>query len=162
MTADERTAIIAAGWTIADAPELPGAHWRHPSRGVYVYPTSRVLALIIGQPGVMYGLCHCGCGEPTRIADRTRPRDGWVKGEPVKYIMGHAGRLQVPAPRPTAGPLEPGYRIAGKAGVGLCAVCGEPVPSAFATALYCGRACHAYAAEQRRRAKQPTRAEVAA
>lgn len=38
------------------------------------------------------GLCMCGCGEKTNIAPNDRARDGWVKGTPVKYVKGHAGR----------------------------------------------------------------------
>ncbi|MBM9509987.1 hypothetical protein [Actinacidiphila acididurans] len=36
------------------------------------------------------GLCHCGCGNPTKIATRTSTRYGWVKGEPQFYLRGHA------------------------------------------------------------------------
>lgn len=36
-----------------------------------------------------YGFCCCGCGERTRIADRTRPRWGYVKGEPRRYVNNH-------------------------------------------------------------------------
>lgn len=34
------------------------------------------------------GLCQCGCGQRTNIADRTRPGI-CVKGEPRRYINGH-------------------------------------------------------------------------
>lgn len=37
------------------------------------------------------GLCQCGCGEKTRLADRTYMKRGWVKDKPVKYIHGHNG-----------------------------------------------------------------------
>lgn len=30
------------------------------------------------------GLCQCGCGQPTRIAEQTDPRWGHVKGRPVR------------------------------------------------------------------------------
>lgn len=40
-----------------------------------------------------YGYCQCGCGEMTKIAERTRRNRGWLKGEPKPYISGaHAGR----------------------------------------------------------------------
>lgn len=38
------------------------------------------------------GLCQCGCGKPTRIAERTRASRGWVKGEPLRFVPGHADR----------------------------------------------------------------------
>lgn len=37
-------------------------------------------------------LCACGCGQHTRLAPRTCRRDGWVKGEPLRYLAGHHGR----------------------------------------------------------------------
>jgi hypothetical protein len=35
------------------------------------------------------GLCQCGCGRPTKPADRNRPKAGWVKGEPRPFLKGH-------------------------------------------------------------------------
>lgn len=35
-------------------------------------------------------LCHCGCGQTTEVATRTR--NGYVRGEHVRYMRGHAGR----------------------------------------------------------------------
>lgn len=35
-------------------------------------------------------LCECGCGEPTKIAQRTDPVKGWVKGQPLRFAgRGH-------------------------------------------------------------------------
>jgi len=39
----------------------------------------------------MSGLCECGCGRATKIAARTNRRWGHVKGEPLRYIVGHSG-----------------------------------------------------------------------
>lgn len=44
---------------------------------------------------ISYGTCHCGCGEKTWIATQTQRTRGFVKGEPTKYIKGHAGRSVV-------------------------------------------------------------------
>lgn len=44
------------------------------------------------ETNVPYGSCWCGCGEKTPPADRNRKKDGWVKGEPVRYLKGHARR----------------------------------------------------------------------
>jgi len=35
------------------------------------------------------GLCLCGCGRPTGIADRTRPHEGWVKGQSKPFLPFH-------------------------------------------------------------------------
>lgn len=35
-------------------------------------------------------LCACGCGQPTRIATRTYRCYGIVKGQPLRFIVGHA------------------------------------------------------------------------
>lgn len=37
-------------------------------------------------------LCECGCGSPAPIAKRTTTSKGHVKGEPVRFIMGHNTR----------------------------------------------------------------------
>jgi len=39
---------------------------------------------------IPYGYCHCGCGQKTNIAKKTRTEDGIVKGQPVLYIVGHS------------------------------------------------------------------------
>ena len=41
---------------------------------------------------IPYGLCHCGCGEETSIAKYSSQRQGYVKGEPVRYIHSHRAR----------------------------------------------------------------------
>lgn len=46
------------------------------------------------DPGAIpYGLCGCGCGQKTRICTHTDKRDGEFKGEPLRYINGHNGRV---------------------------------------------------------------------
>jgi hypothetical protein len=42
------------------------------------------------------GLCECGCGQKTKIAQKTRAECGWIKGEPLRYIHGHHGRKTDP------------------------------------------------------------------
>jgi hypothetical protein len=37
-----------------------------------------------------YGLCECGCGQPTKIAERTKKSRGQFKGEPMRFIHGHS------------------------------------------------------------------------
>lgn len=35
------------------------------------------------------GFCKCGCGRKTSIAPRNRAQLGWIKGEPLDYLVGH-------------------------------------------------------------------------
>jgi hypothetical protein len=42
---------------------------------------------------VPHGYCHCGCGERTKIAERTARDRGHVAGQPLRYIKGHNTRL---------------------------------------------------------------------
>lgn len=35
------------------------------------------------------GLCMCGCGQVTSIAQQTHRASGWVRGEHVKYVKDH-------------------------------------------------------------------------
>lgn len=63
------------------------------------------------------GYCHCGCGQKTKIATKTRTEAGWIKGQPLRYIDGHYNRKpeRMEEPNPT----------------GLCQCgCGQPAPIA--------------------------------
>lgn len=44
------------------------------------------------------GLCACGCGERTRPAIQTNRAKGYVRGEPLKYVLGHGSRTGVISP----------------------------------------------------------------
>lgn len=37
-------------------------------------------------------LCACGCKQETKVADRTRPEYGQIKGQPNKFLHGHHAR----------------------------------------------------------------------
>jgi hypothetical protein len=37
-------------------------------------------------------LCECGCGDPAPIAEATNPKLGYVKGQPMRFVRGHATR----------------------------------------------------------------------
>ncbi len=41
------------------------------------------------RPEVPYGHCWCGCGQKTTIAERTRTKLKWFKGEPKRWVRGH-------------------------------------------------------------------------
>lgn len=43
-------------------------------------------------PNTQQGYCHCGCGQLTPIAKKTRPHLGIMKGQHVRYLVGHARR----------------------------------------------------------------------
>lgn len=38
------------------------------------------------------GFCECGCGNKTNLATSTDSSRGWVKGKPLRYLLGHQGR----------------------------------------------------------------------
>jgi hypothetical protein len=42
-------------------------------------------------PPVPFGKCQCGCGADTRIAKKTISAKGITKGQPTRYLRGHAG-----------------------------------------------------------------------
>lgn len=37
-------------------------------------------------------LCECGCGQQTALSKRSRPDRGQAKGEPSRFVRGHAMR----------------------------------------------------------------------
>lgn len=42
------------------------------------------------------GYCECGCGQKAPIAKRNRPKQGMVKGQPQRFLVGHGGYKQKP------------------------------------------------------------------
>jgi hypothetical protein len=34
-------------------------------------------------------MCECGCGRPVPLAMQNNPKRGWVKGQPVRFVLGH-------------------------------------------------------------------------
>lgn len=41
------------------------------------------------------GLCLCGCGNKTTVANRNDKRRGWIKNKPIRFIKGHNGILNI-------------------------------------------------------------------
>lgn len=39
---------------------------------------------------IIYGYCHCGCGNKTNLAEKTNSKRGIRLGEPYCYLKGHA------------------------------------------------------------------------
>jgi hypothetical protein len=53
---------------------------------------SRAKGLIAPRvPPIPLGKCQCGCGADTKIAKKTISAKGIVKGQPMRYLRGHAG-----------------------------------------------------------------------
>lgn len=36
------------------------------------------------------GFCECGCGQKTQVAPQTRAKLGWIRGQPIRFVVGHA------------------------------------------------------------------------
>jgi hypothetical protein len=36
-------------------------------------------------------LCECGCGLLTKVAPQNDKSKGWVRGQPMRFLRGHAG-----------------------------------------------------------------------
>ena len=45
--------------------------------------------------------CECGCGQPAPIARQSRTKEGYVKGQPLRFVLGHStkGRPKTPEHR---------------------------------------------------------------
>ena len=43
-----------------------------------------------------FGLCHCGCGQKTKLAPYSNATAGWKKGEPLRFISRHHPRRNTP------------------------------------------------------------------
>jgi hypothetical protein len=54
-----------------------------------LHPVIQPIVETTGPTGNPSGLCKCGCGEKTKIADRTRSRSNHKMGVPVFFIAGH-------------------------------------------------------------------------
>jgi len=42
-------------------------------------------------------LCECGCGKPVRLSTENRSRNGYVKGQPVRFVKGHNSKAEHPS-----------------------------------------------------------------
>src|SRR3954464_15675596 len=83
-----------------------------------------------------FGICGCGCGRPTSIAEKSSTRSGWVRGQPKPFLKGHMAWKNrgprwidgpVPETRPDLGPCwvwqrssnSKGYAVGGFAKYGF-------------------------------------------
>lgn len=78
---------------LPEVPELAGLH-RTPSRARSRERVTRLTSRSEFRHSVRFVrmLCHCGCGQPTRIAKITNAKFGHVAGRPVRFCLGHGGR----------------------------------------------------------------------
>ena len=44
------------------------------------------------------GLCECGCGQRTALAEQSCTQYGWVKGQPKRFVQGHSSRTKERTP----------------------------------------------------------------
>lgn len=68
----------------------------------YPYPkaSGRPRLFVVAPPNPT-GICGCGCGRTTPIAAKTHSRRGYVAGEHVRFLPGHARRaVHLPTPHP--------------------------------------------------------------
>lgn len=76
-------------------------------------------------------ICDCGCGEPVPLASHTDRKRGLTKGQPVRFVRGHASKLRSAR---LAAERQP------SAEVKLCECgCGESAPIAADSAAARGR-----------------------
>lgn len=45
------------------------------------------------KQAIEQGFCQCGCGNKTRIAKRTMSSRGWLKGQPLRFVLNHRHHL---------------------------------------------------------------------
>ena len=45
------------------------------------------------EQGTTAKLCECGCGQPAPIAKQSNSRLGYIKGQPMRFVFGHSGRI---------------------------------------------------------------------
>lgn len=42
-------------------------------------------------------VCECGCGQPTKLASQSCTREGWIRGQPLRFLNSHARPPSRPA-----------------------------------------------------------------
>ena len=78
---------------------------------------------------ITLGLCQCGCGQRTGIAQQNDRRFGWVKGQPVRFVRGHQNRGERhPAWKGDAAGYVSLHIYLGRRHpkTGICEECGKP------------------------------------
>lgn len=78
------------GWVKGEPLDYIKGHYKKPRAPLPTYPEG-VYAPWVEEFGLQheYGTCQCGCGEKTYIAEQDRPKQGWLKGTPVRFVGGH-------------------------------------------------------------------------
>lgn len=62
------------------------------------------------KPEIPFGYCHCACGGKTKICPQDSPKDGWIKGQPMKYLQYHHKRKSwIPFPEVRNPDIPYGY-----------------------------------------------------
>lgn len=107
--------------------ELPGAR-----------PTRRKL-VNESESSVLFGRCHCGCGQLTSVATRNDASTNRAKGQPMRYLPGHF--------KASMGPTKSK----------LCVRCGTVFECKHEYARYCSATCRHTANSESRRENKPAR-----
>ena len=83
--------------------------------------------------GTPVKLCECGCGEPAPIATETSTARGHVKGQPLRFVMGHARRGRVgPFRNPDGYDAIHTWLLKHFTKSGICEECGRSAKTDFA------------------------------
>lgn len=61
-----------------------------------------------------YGMCQCGCGRTTKIADKNHTKNGAMKGQPRPFVIGHNPKRRI---------IQPNEQPIGECACG----CGTPI-----------------------------------
>ena len=51
----------------------------------------------------MNKVCECGCGKPAPLAAKNDAAKGWVRGQPIRFVLGHGRGFQSSRPLMTHG-----------------------------------------------------------
>lgn len=51
-----------------------------------------LVQVVTDKSSIPHGYCHCGCGQRTKICNNNDKARGRVKGQPFRYLQGHAPR----------------------------------------------------------------------
>lgn len=82
------TCACGCGEAVSEGRSYKVGHWSRTAEAKAGYAARRTHP----EPPNPSGLCQCGCGRPTTIANATSAKSGSVKGHPTKYLRGHGAR----------------------------------------------------------------------
>jgi HNH endonuclease len=87
-----KTKIAEHTWPSVGTTKGQPGKWLHGHSGGLARTTQSLPgACICGKTdcGIPYGTCHCNCGSPVGISTNSDISNGWIKGLPRLYSLGH-------------------------------------------------------------------------